>query len=108
MAARASRKSLATIMGFTPTKRLMMSTGSGNLDPGVILSYQPRKYFGALTAVLGGFDTVIFTAGIGKHLPSIRWWICEGMEFLGIRLDSLRNEQHGRLFRGTAAWSRFA
>lgn len=73
-----------------------------------LLSYQPRKYFGALTAVLGGFDTVIFTAGIGKHLPSIRWWICEGMEFLGIRLDSLRNEQHGRLFRGTAAWSRFA
>lgn len=31
----ASRKSLDTIMGFTPTKRLMMSTGWGNLDPGV-------------------------------------------------------------------------
>ena len=30
-------------------------------------------------------------------MPSIRWRICEGMEFLGIRLDSTRNEHHAAI-----------
>ena len=40
---------------------------------------------------------MIFTAGIGEHMPSIRWRICEGMEFLGIRLDSPRNDHHAAI-----------
>ena len=53
--------------------------------------YQARKYLGALAAVLGGLDTLVFTAGVGAHAPSIRERICRGMEFLGIRLDAQRN-----------------
>ena len=55
-------------------------------------SYQARKYLGALAAVLGGLDTLVFTGGIGEHAAHVRLRICEGLEFLGIRLDPRRNE----------------
>lgn len=137
-------KSVETTMGFTPAGGLMMSTRSGDLDPGVLVyllqeqevepsevneiinqrsgllgvsgissdmqdllergkedphaalaiglfCYQAKKYIGSLAAVLGGLDTLVFTAGIGENAPAIRWRICEGLGFLGIHLDSGRN-----------------
>ena len=36
---------------------------------------------------LGGLDTLVFTGGIGEHAAAVRLRICEGLEFLGIRLD---------------------
>jgi acetate kinase len=59
-----------------------------------LFCYQARKYLGAFTAVLGGLDTLVFTGGIGEHAASVRLRICEGLEFLGIRIDPLRNETH--------------
>jgi acetate kinase len=56
-----------------------------------LFCYQARKFLGALTAVLGGLDTLVFTGGIGEHAASVRARICEGLEFLGIRLDERRN-----------------
>jgi acetate kinase len=57
-----------------------------------LFCHQAKKYLGALAAVLGGIDTLIFTAGIGENAPAIRWRICEGMEFLGIHLNPGRND----------------
>jgi acetate kinase len=57
-----------------------------------LFCYQARKYLGALATVLGGLDTLVFTAGIGENAPSIRRRICHGLEFLGVRLDLQRNE----------------
>lgn len=37
---------------------------------------------------------MIFTGGIGENAPSIRWRICENMEFLGIRLEASRNDSN--------------
>jgi acetate kinase len=137
--------SLDTTMGFTPAGGLVMSTRSGDLDPGVILylldkkglssadvselvnhragllglsdissdvkdllekenadpraaqavelfCYQAKKFLASLTAVLGGLETLIFTAGIGEHAPSIRWRICRDLAFLGVRVDRARND----------------
>jgi acetate kinase len=56
-----------------------------------LFCYQAKKFLGSLAAVLGGVDTLVFTAGIGENSPSIRSRICEGLEFLGIRLNSERN-----------------
>ncbi len=53
--------------------------------------YTARKHLGALAAVLGGLDTLVFTAGVGTHAATIRARICQGMEYLGIRLDPDRN-----------------
>jgi acetate kinase len=53
--------------------------------------YQARKWIGAYSAVLGGLDTLVFSGGIGEHSPEARAAICEGLEYLGIRLDPGRN-----------------
>ena len=47
---------------------------------------------GAYAAAMGGLDAVAFTGGIGENSARLRARCCEGLEFLGIRLDSGRNE----------------
>ncbi|MBH0191837.1 MAG: acetate/propionate family kinase [Nitrospira sp.] len=59
-----------------------------------LFCYQAKKWIGALAAALGGVDTLVFSAGIGEHAPVIRARICEGLEFLGITIDRLRNEKN--------------
>ncbi|MGD9015623.1 MAG: acetate kinase [Candidatus Omnitrophota bacterium] len=44
-----------------------------------IFIYRIRKYIGAYTAVLGGCQAIIFTAGIGEHQAAIRRRICSGL-----------------------------
>jgi len=56
--------------------------------------YQLRKTIGALTAALGGLDTLVFTGGIGEHAAPVRWQVCQGLAYLGIQLDSQQNERH--------------
>lgn len=140
-------KSIDTTMGFTPAGGLVMSTRSGDLDPGVLVyllrekgldasalnrmvnkesgllgasgtsssmkelldkessdsraaaavdlfCYQAKKFVGALTAALGGLDTLIFTGGIGENAPSIRERICKDLEFLGVGIDRDRNNKN--------------
>ncbi|HEV7126844.1 MAG TPA: acetate/propionate family kinase [Ktedonobacterales bacterium] len=62
-----------------------------------LFCYQARKFLGSLATVLGGIDTLIFTAGIGEHIPAIRARVCAGLEFLGIALDPARNEVNAPL-----------
>jgi acetate kinase len=52
-----------------------------------IFCYQARKFAGALAAVLGGLDTLVFTGGIGENSATIRARICAPLGFLGLNLD---------------------
>jgi acetate kinase len=56
-----------------------------------MFGYQLRKQIGAMTAVLEGIDTLVFTGGIGEHDAEIRWEVCRGLRHLGIEIDSQRN-----------------
>lgn len=56
-----------------------------------IFCYQARKFLGAYAAALGGCDHLVFTGGVGENAPYVRGQICAGLEFLGIRLDPVRN-----------------
>jgi acetate kinase len=62
-----------------------------------LFCYQAKKYLGALVAVLGGLDTLIFTGGIGENSPAIRWRICQNMGFLGIQLDANLNDSNAAI-----------
>jgi acetate kinase len=53
--------------------------------------YRAAKEIGALTAVLGGIDALVFTAGIGENSPEIRRRICKASSWLGIDLDDEAN-----------------
>ncbi|HEX6817657.1 MAG TPA: acetate/propionate family kinase [Ktedonobacterales bacterium] len=156
MAAILRGKSMDATMGFTPLGGMVMSTRTGDLDPGVLLylleerrltpaelrtlvgdqsgllgisgissdmrdllarqsddpraalavelyCYTARKYLGALAAVLGGLDTLIFTAGIGEHAAPIRTRICSELGFLGIQLDAERNAADAAIISATGA-----
>jgi acetate kinase len=137
-------RSQDTSMGFTPAGGLVMSSRTGDLDPGIasflarrermsaagfqdmvnhrsgllgvsgtssdmrdllkresrdvraaeavdLFCYQARKWIGAYAAALGGLDTVVFAGGIGENAPAVRARICEGLGFLGVKLDGRRN-----------------
>jgi acetate kinase len=57
--------------------------------------YRAAKEIGALTAVLGGIDALVFTAGIGENSPQIRRRICEASSWLGVDLDIEANTTGG-------------
>ena len=51
------------------------------------------KEIGALAAVLGGLDGLVFTAGIGENSPEIRARIVAACAWLGITLDADANRR---------------
>ena len=58
-------------------------------------AYEVRKYIGSYAAALGGLDCLVFTAGVGENSAEMRARICEGLEFLGVRIDPVKNKVRG-------------
>ena len=56
-----------------------------------VFNYKVKKYIGEYAAAMGGIDCVVFTAGIGENTPAIREESCQGLEFLGIKVDPVKN-----------------
>lgn len=52
-----------------------------------------RREIGAMAAILGGLDAVVFTGGIGENAHPIRERICDNMDWIGIELDEDRNRK---------------
>jgi acetate kinase len=72
----------------------------GRDDPAARLAvdyfvYRAAKEIGALAAVLGGLDALVFTAGIGENSAEIRKRVCEASEWFGIELDEKANAGKG-------------
>ncbi|HBD08739.1 MAG TPA: acetate kinase, partial [Syntrophobacteraceae bacterium] len=57
-----------------------------------IFCYRIKKYIGAFCAVLGKVDAVVFTGGIGENASVVREGVCEGLEHLGIAVDTGKNQ----------------
>lgn len=57
--------------------------------------YRIKKYIGAYAAALGGVDIIVFTGGVGENQASARWGACEGLEFMGVKLDAEKNKVRG-------------
>lgn len=72
-------------------------------DAVALFSYTVRKAIGALAAVLGGLDTIVFTGGVGEHAPLVRARILEGLEGLGIALDPAANDRNDAVISRSAA-----
>jgi acetate kinase len=56
-----------------------------------LFCYHTRKWIGALAAVLGGLETLVFAGGIGENAAHVRARVCRALGFLGIELDEARN-----------------
>ena len=90
----------AGLLGVSGTSADMRDLLDRELDDGraaeavALFCYQAKKFLGAMAAALGGLDALVFTGGIGEHSATVRERVCEGLGFLGIRLDPDRNAAH--------------
>ncbi|HET9049102.1 MAG TPA: acetate/propionate family kinase [Chiayiivirga sp.] len=66
------------------------------------------REIGALVAVLGGLDLLVFTAGNGEHNAFLRERICRDLGFLGIVLDDAANNRHAATISTTSSRVRVA
>lgn len=53
--------------------------------------YRVRKYIGAYVAAMGGLDVIVFTGGIGQGSAGVRTLACQGLGYMGIRIDEEKN-----------------
>lgn len=58
-----------------------------------IFVHRLQAGIGAMIAVLGGIDALVFTAGIGENSPEVRAATCANFRFLGLKLDVAKNAQ---------------
>lgn len=61
-----------------------------------VFAYKVKKYIGGYVAAMGGVDAIVFTAGLGENSPFMREKICNGLEYLGTRIDPELNKIRGK------------
>ena len=79
-------------------RELEAAVAAGN--PKAILTekmyfYRIKKYIGAYAAALGGVDIILFTGGVGENQANCRSEVCEGLEFMGVKIDLEKNKVRG-------------
>ena len=89
---------LLGVSGLSPEPRVLLAheerdDAVGERARAALALYVRRivREIGALVAVLGGLDLLIFTAGVGEHSAALRERICQGLGFLGLELDDAEN-----------------
>ena len=88
---------LLGLSGVSSDPRVLLAQEAGNARIAAALALYVRRIvreIGALVAVLGGLDMLVFTAGIGEHNAAIRERVCAGLAYLGLALDSEANAQN--------------
>jgi len=58
-----------------------------------VYCYRIKKYIGAYAAAMEGLTDIVFTAGVGENDSLVREKSCEGLEFLGIKIDPEKNNK---------------
>jgi acetate kinase len=56
-----------------------------------IFAHRLTREIGAMLAVLGGVDAIVFTGGIGENCAPLREDVCTQLGFLGLQLDPAKN-----------------
>jgi len=88
------RSGLLGLAGTADMREILAGADAGDdrasLALGVYL-HRLRREIAAMTAALGGLDAIVFTGGVGEHSAPIRAMAADGLGYLGIRLDPVRN-----------------
>jgi acetate kinase len=84
------------VFGVSSDMRELEKAVSEGKDKRAILAdrmydYRIKKYVGAYAAVLGGVDIIVFTGGVGENQHTCREGVCEGLEYMGVKLDKELN-----------------
>ena len=89
------RSGLLGISGISNDMRDLLASDAASARLAIdYFVYRAAREIGALAAVLGGLDAIVFTAGIGEHSAEVRRRICEACAWLGLQLDLAANDAH--------------
>ncbi|MFT8444744.1 MAG: acetate/propionate family kinase [Acetobacter orientalis] len=97
---------LLGVSGISPDMRILRALRAKNptseqsariTEALSLFVYRIVQEIGALTAVMGGFDGLVFTAGIGEHDHMLRQEVCQALSWAGVVLDTTANQQHAAL-----------
>ena len=80
-------------------REILKAADEGNLRAILALKaycYRVRKYLGSYVAAMGGLDAVAFTGGIGEGSEVVRALALQGLDCMGIHLDTERNRSVSR------------
>ena len=89
------RSGLLGISGISNDMRDLLASDAASARLAIdYFVYRAAREIGALAAVLGGLDAIVFTAGIGEHSAEVRRRICEASAWLGLQLDRAANDAH--------------
>ena len=97
---------LLGLSGVSSDPRVLLAQETGHERIEAALALYVRRIvreIGALVAVLGGLDMLVFTAGIGEHNVAIRERVCSGLAYLGVALNADANAQNALLISSTAS-----
>jgi acetate kinase len=86
---------LLGISGISSDLRQILSELPHNRDARLAVEVYVHRIvqtIGAMAAVLGGIDALVFTAGVGEHSDEIRKLVCEKLKYLGLELDTAANK----------------
>ncbi len=93
------RSGLLGVSGISPEPRVIVRHEADDGETGerarLALDLYVRRIvreIGALAAVLGGLDLLVFTAGVGEHNAFVRERVCRDLAFLGLALDQGANQ----------------
>jgi acetate kinase len=85
---------LLGISGIGSDMRRLHEVASSNADARLAIEmfcYSVRKQVAAMIAALHGVDLIVFTGGIGENDGEARAAICDGLSWIGVSLDEVRN-----------------
>lgn len=90
-----TKSGLLGVSGLSGDLRVLLESKDPHAHDAIeLFVYRIVKEIGALTAVLGGLDGLVFTAGIGEHAFQIRQMVCNHLKWLGIEIDAQDNQHH--------------
>jgi acetate kinase len=86
------RSGLLGLSGISGDMRVLQDSADARAIAALeYFAYTMMKYIGAYTAVLGGLDALVFTAGIGENSPKVRTALCAKLSWLNVKLDEEAN-----------------
>ncbi len=71
--------------------RAMEKGNNGRAWPTISYAHRLTREIGAMLAVLGGADAIVFTGGVGENCTPLREVVCRQLAFLGLKLDLTKN-----------------
>jgi acetate kinase len=88
------KSGLLGVSGISNDMRLLQESTAPEAREAIeIFLYRIRREIGSMTAILGGLDALVFTAGIGENSAMIRQRIGEEAGWLGVTIDHSANDK---------------